>query len=284
MGNWGYGFVSDKGFSAFAKDLSEGSWKDISIQVYDVADHMPQQLIFEAPRPVVWKLWATWSIRSLDDALGYPAALAAERDVEWDSAQRALNLCLATAAEHKDPAVRDAAVRLRGVLLKGAGAEQTILGHQAEVDYGRQQVLRVAKEPLSADAALIPGLADHMTRIDAATEALGEALGRSPGADAKRAIAPSKRLREAMSACVTAFNSIHDEIEWTMLHTPPGAVRDQLVALHAPFLSLLERYPPPAKSTPEAPPPPAPVAKKSDEETGGGGGGGGTPEGSGTPT
>ncbi len=205
--------------------------------------------------------------------LGSSTAVVTERDAEWDSAQRALNLCLATAAEHKDPAVREAAGRLRGALLKGAGTEQTTLSYDEEVDYGRQQLLRAAKDPLAADAKKIPGLRDHLARIDEATEALAKAIGRGPGQ--KRAAAPSKRLREAMSACVTAFNAIHDEIAWTVEHTPPGKVRDHLEALHAPFLALLDRYPPPAKSSGEGGTPPA----------GAKGGDAGTPpaEGAGTP-
>ncbi len=59
MGSWGYGFVTDKGFSAFAADLNEGAWKEISIKKYDVPDRVPKELVFEAPRPVVWKLWIT---------------------------------------------------------------------------------------------------------------------------------------------------------------------------------------------------------------------------------
>jgi hypothetical protein len=66
-------------------------------------------------------------------------------------------------------------------------------------------------------------------------------IGRGPGR--KRAAAPSKRLRDAVAACSTAFNVIHDEMAWLIEHTPPGKQRNYLEALHAPFLALLDRYP-----------------------------------------
>ncbi|AGP34590.1 hypothetical protein [Sorangium cellulosum] len=60
--------------------------------------------------------------------------------------------------------------------------------------------------------------------------------------------ARSRRLREAMGVCVTAFNSIHDEMAWLLEHLPAGKKREQVEALHRPFLALLKRYPPPASA------------------------------------
>lgn len=54
MAGFGYSRVTDRAFSAFAYDLSQGAWKDISIKKYvDAEDRKPASLV-DAPRPVVW--------------------------------------------------------------------------------------------------------------------------------------------------------------------------------------------------------------------------------------
>ncbi|WP_437894930.1 hypothetical protein [Sorangium sp. So ce124] len=251
MAAYGYSFVTDKAFSAFARDLEQGAWKGVSIDKYDVPNRVPAASLFEAPRPVVWKLRARWSIAALDEALGVASAAAlAELDTEWDTAQRALHLFLASAAESKDPAQRDAAVRLRGALLAGAGTEQTQYAYDAEVDYGWHQVAVAGKAPLAADVKKV-GAGAYLKRAEEATEALARGLGRTSGQ--KRAVARSKRIREAVVGCTQAFNAIHGELGWLIEHTPSGKQRDLLQALHAPFLALLERSPQraPAAAAPE---------------------------------
>ncbi|WP_437525995.1 hypothetical protein WME79_40115 [Sorangium sp. So ce726] len=249
MAAHGYSFVTDKAFSAFARDLEHGAWKGVLIGRYDVPSRVPTALLFEAPRPVVWKLRALWSIAALDEALGVASAAAlAELDAEWDAAQRALHLLLASAAEGRDPAHRDAAIRLRSALLAGAGTEQTQYGYDAEVDFGWHQVAIASKAPRSADVKKV-GAGAYLKRIEEATTALARGLGRSSGQT--RAIARSKRIREAMAACTSAFNAIHDEISWLLEHTPSGKQRELLEALHAPFLALLERSPPRALTADE---------------------------------
>lgn len=242
MPRYGYSSVTDKGFSAFSRDLDEGAWKDISVEKYDGEDRIPAALLVEAPRQVVWKLRARWSIAELDAALGFATAeqLAAFDD-EWDAAQRALNFFLGSAAEDRDPAHREAAGRLRQSLLMGAGIEQTTLGYDAEVDFGRHQISMTSKAPLATDAMKV-GIGPHLKRINDATEALAGGIGRGPGQ--KRSAARSIRIRDAMSGCTTTFNAVHDEIGWLIEHTPTGKAREQLQALHAPFLALLERHPP----------------------------------------
>jgi hypothetical protein len=260
MASYGYSSVTDKGFSAFARDLEEGVWKDISLKKYDVEGRVPAAPLIEAPRQAVWKLRARWSIADLDAALGFASAeQLAALDTEWDASQRALNLFLGSAAEDRDAATREAAGRLRQTLLKGAGIEQNTMSYDAEVDFGRYQISITSKAPLAADAKKV-GLGAHLKRIDEATEALAKGIGRGPGQ--KRAPARSNRIREAMSGCTSTFNAIHDEIGWLLEHTPSGPLRDQLQALHAPFLALLERNPPRAQpaAEPEEAPPAAPVA------------------------
>jgi hypothetical protein len=244
MAGYGYSYVTAKGFVAFAHDLSEGAWKDISIKDYDAPDQIPTALLFEAPRPIVWKARASWAIARVLGALNAPSSeVLGTLDTEWDSAQRALNLFLGAAAEHSDPAHRDAALRLRPLLLAGAGAEQVKFDYDKEVDFGRSQIKMASEESVAADVKKV-GAGAHLKRIEKATETFAAALGRGPGQ--KRASAPSKRLREAVSACSSAFNAIHDEMSWFLEHTPSGDARKQIEAQHAPFLALLDRNPPAA--------------------------------------
>ncbi len=250
MVGYGYSYVTDKGFTAFLRELSEGPWKPVSIKKYDVPDQLPAGLI-EAPRPVVWKLRATWAIGALTATNGATTTEALELlDGEWDSAQRSLSFAILGAAEHKDPERRAAAERLRKALLSGNGTAQTLLGYDEEVDFGRHQAEVTTKGPLVADVKAVE-LGPHLARIHEATEALARGLGREPGQN--RAPARSKRVREALSGCSTAFNAIHEEIEWLLAHTPAGPARDNLTGLHAPLLALLDRYPPRAGAAADAP-------------------------------
>ncbi|HLM76677.1 MAG TPA: hypothetical protein VK459_28445 [Polyangiaceae bacterium] len=242
MTRYGYSFVSDKGFVAFAHDLSEGAWKDISITKYDVPDRMPALSLLEAPRPVVWKLRATWAIATLREILGGASEEAlAQLDGDWDSAQRKLYYHLGGASEDKDTGKRGAAERLRGALLRGGGTAQTTMGYDDEVDFGRHQLAILKGDPLAADAKKV-GLAAVVKQIEESTEALAKALGRGPGQ--KRSSPRSIRLREALTECSAAFNWIHQDLAWTAEHTPPGAARTQIDNLLAPLTALLSRFPP----------------------------------------
>ena len=243
MAGYGYSYVTDKGFTAYLRELSEGVWKGISIKKYDTPDQKPAGLL-DAPRAVVWKLRATWALVALGATNNAATQEALQRlDAEWDSAQRAGHLFLASAAEHPDPEHRAAAERLRAAILAGNGVEQTNYGYDAEVDFGWHQVQVTSSGPLAADVKTV-GFGAYLKRIHEATEALSAGLGRAPGQN--RAPARSKRVREALGVCRTAFNAIHDEMEWLLAHTPAGATQEELTALHAPFLALLDRYPPTA--------------------------------------
>ena len=244
MARYGYSYVTDKGFSAFARELDAGVWQDVSIDKYDVDDRKPSASLLSAPRVVTWKLRLIWAIRDLDDALGVSPEKLKQLDDEWDASQRALHLYLASEAEHRDPERKGAAERLRGSLLAGAGTEQTTYGYEEEVDFGYQQIARVKKAPLEADASRV-GLAAYVTRVEEATDALAKGIGREPG---KKRAAPSKRLREAFGACSTAFNAVHEDVAFLIEHARAGKEREHLEALQGPFVALLERYPVKAKS------------------------------------
>ncbi len=244
MARYGYSFVTDKGFSAFARELDAGAWKVIEVEKYDVPDRMPKASLLDAPRPVTWKLRLVWSIRDLDEALGVSPEALGLIDTEWDASQRALHLFLASETEQKDPERKAAAERLRGSLLAGAGTEQTTYGYEEEVDFGYQQIARSKKAPLEADVQKV-GLGPYLARVEEATNALAKGIGREPG---KKRAAPSKRLREALGVCSTAWNAVHEDLDFCFEHARPGKEREMLDALRAPFLALLERYPAKAKS------------------------------------
>jgi hypothetical protein len=106
MARYGYGYVTDKGFASFARELSEGAWKEVSIKKYDSDTDPPvvKGSLLDASLPVVWKLRATLEIRGLLRAMGTATADdLVKLDAEWDSSQRALNLALLAAVEHKEP-------------------------------------------------------------------------------------------------------------------------------------------------------------------------------------
>jgi hypothetical protein len=254
MAGKGYSFVPEKGFIAIVRDLSEGAWKDVALKKYDAPDRkLDGKLLMSAPRPVVWKLMLMWAVGDLQLALGMGLAELLDRlDVDWDRVERRFHFAVAGAEEHDDPAHREAAGRVRAMMLMGNGTAQTNLGYDEEVDFGRQQVLLASKAPLSDDIKRL-GLGGHVADIDNATEALAAGLGRAPGQ--KRATARSVRIREALVACSSAFNTVHDEIVWLLAHTVPGETHDLLTALLAPLEALLERYPPPAKQAAAEPPP-----------------------------
>jgi len=256
MAGYGYSFVTDKGFVAFTHELDKGAWKGVSINKYDTPGSMAKAVLADAPLIVAWKLRATWGIRAL--AATANAEALAPLDAEWDSAQRALNLAVATGEEHKKPEHKAAAGRVRAALLSGNGTAQTVLSYDQEVDFGQNQLDLAAKKSLAADVKLL-GLGDHLKRIREATDALAKALGRD--AAKGRAPARSQRVREALTACSIAFNGIHEEIAWAVQHTSDLDDRARLEKLLAPFERMLERYPPVAVA-PAAEAPPQPAAPK----------------------
>lgn len=234
----GYSSVPERGFIAFEHDLEAGAWKAVSTSDYDSDSMIAKAPIADAPTVVSWKLQARWAIRALVKATG--ADNLAKFDAEWDAAQRAITNVNAAAEDHKDPAVREAASRLRANLLAGGGLKQTQDEWDMEVDYGRNQVLLAEDPVIAADIAKV-GLGDHLARVHEATEALAKAIGREPGKN--RSPARGRRVRDARRACSAAFNAIHDDLAWAIEHTDDFAQKERLQALLAPFEALLARYP-----------------------------------------
>jgi hypothetical protein len=250
MAGYGYSYVTDKGFTSFARELSEGAWGGISIEIYDSEAVPPvaREPLANTPVAVLWKLRAIWAIRGLVRALGIASAEELMRlDAEWDSSQRALNLALLTEAEHKEAERRAAAERLRASLLSGAGTSQTRLSYDKEVDFGYAQMTLVGKAPLAADAE-VADLAPYLERIRDATLALATGLGREPGQTSTGSRA--RRIQKALPGCSTAFNAMHDELDWLIEHTI-GEDSARFEALRVPLVALIDRYPPRPKTSSE---------------------------------
>jgi hypothetical protein len=235
---YGYGNVTDRGFVAFGEELEQGAWGEVAIgKLLDKARGNAAALL-DAPQPVVWKVRLRIAIDGVVAALG--AASLVDLDGAWDACQRRLFHRIGAGVDDKDKAIRAASDRLRAGLLLGNGTGQTQLDYDQEVDFGLQQLaLTKAGGPLAADAKKL-GIGDVLGDIDAATAALAKGIGRSGGAKRK---APSRALREAMTACVAAFNGVHDALVWLVEGTAPGEGRDRLSALLAPLDALLERHP-----------------------------------------
>ena len=238
MASNGYSNVEDKGFVSFGGALEEGAWKDISIKKHDSEDMLALSPVATTPVAVQWKLAGTWGIRTLVRAMSVGNTV--ELDKEWDAAQRSFSAGVASEEDHREPAHRAAAGRIRTALLSGAGTIQTQLDLDGEFDFGQTQLLLVEEKDLAADVKLT-GLGPKLERIREATLALGKGIGREPGKN--RAKARSLRIRDALQECSGAFNGIHDSLVWAIAHTPSGPDRDTLERLLAPFQALLDRYP-----------------------------------------
>jgi len=239
MSGYGYSYVTDKAFVAFAHDLGQGAWKSVSIAKYEGEGKKLDASALEAPHPVLWKLRISLVINALKLALG--SGKLDVLDAGWDSSERRLNFRLAERADDTDADVRAAANRLRRQLLKGKGTAQTGYELDAEVDFGLKQ-LELAKEaPIAADIKKLK-VDDLLHDIEKATEALAVGLGRKGGV--KRAGPPSVQQRDALAACTSAFNGVHDHIAWFIANTPNGPDRETLEELEAPFEALLARNPP----------------------------------------
>lgn len=251
----GYGYVEEKGFVSFSSAFGEGGWQGIDIQPYDSEEMIAKAPFVTTPVAVQWKLSGTWGIRTLVRSMS--VGNNAELDSEWDAAERSFAAGVAAEEDHKDPAHRAAAGRIRTALLSGAGTSQTILELDGEFEFGKQQLVLAEEKALAEDLKLTD-LGPKLDRIREATVALGEGIGRAPGKN--RAPARWLRIRDALQECIGAFTSIHHGLEWAIAHSPSGPERDKLEKMLEPFQALLERYPAPAAAEVKAAPAPAPTA------------------------
>jgi hypothetical protein len=130
-----------------------------------------------------------------------------------------------------------------------------------EVDFGEKQLRLAEEKDLAADVKLT-GLGPKLERIRTTTLALGKGIGRTPGKN--RAPARWARMRDALQECSAAFNGNHDDLVWSIAHTPSGPERDKLEKLLEPFQSLLDRYSATTAAPAKAEPAPAPTPDAKD--------------------
>ncbi len=252
MATFGYGNVKDRGFVAFERELSDGTWNEIATDAHDEPAKQNAATLLNAPQPVIWKLRLRGGIAGVLAALG--ATSLSVLDGRWDAAQRRLFHRIAVGIDDENLSVRDAADRLHAGLLTGTGIAQTLLDYDAEVDFGRHQIsLTQEGGPLAADAKKLK-LTDALADVEKTTEALAAALGRAKGEKRK---SPSRKLRDAVAECAASFNLVHEDIAWFIARTPKGPERDRLEALLAPLEALLARNP--GSSTAETAPTPEPA-------------------------
>lgn len=256
MASNGFGSVDETGFVSAGEVFEQGPWKDIQTKKHDSDEMIAQSPFVSTPTAVVWKLSGIWGIRGLVQAMS--VGNGAELDQEWDASQRSFASSVASEEDHKDPAHRAAAGRIRTALLDGAGTGQTILDLDKEYDFGVKQLRLAAEDKLAADLKLT-GLAPKLERIREATAALGEGTGRAPGKN--RAPSRSLRIRDALQECSAAFNQIHDGLVWAIDHTSSGPERDKLEKMLQPLQALLDRYRATAAAKPTSPAAPAADAK-----------------------
>lgn len=254
MAQFGYGYVPEKGFIAFTRDLSSGAWHAVVIpkKLDPAAERWHATALMDLPRVVYWKLRASSAIEWLRAALGVGTAEVLEAlDGNWDRLQRRLNHRIGDAEEDSKATHREAAKRLRGQLLSGNGTAQTNISYDEEIDFGWNQV-ELASKGATAEYVKLLGLGDLLHEINAATNDLAKGLGRTPGQ--KRTAPRFARVRAALAECAGVFNGVHDDIAWAVAHSEPGPEQDQLKALLQPFEGLLERYPAPVKGEPTGSP------------------------------
>jgi hypothetical protein len=229
----GYGALNESPFISFGKDLTEGEWASIEAGEWD-ARFLEDPLA--VPLGVASKIRLLWGIKNLISAKAAADNLP-QADKTWDSKQKRVFGKLILSSEDDDPAVREAAERLKVTLLKGGGLAQTTLGADEEVDFGREQLNLAAQPDVAADVRLT-GLGPLLEEVRVATEDLATAVGRGSGKQRK---APGERLRLALVACRIDFNGVHDDLDAALKRLGPGQPRDRIAALLQPLEQMLDR-------------------------------------------
>lgn len=234
----GYGAVTDSGFIGFAGDLQRGAWGDVVTKKWEGGAEDSAASLLGAPAEAMMKLLLRGSISRLLVALG--ATSLVDLDAAWDSSQRRLFHRIAEARDSEDPTVRAAADRLAaGLLPPSGGTEHTNYDLDAEVDFGEKQCALTSESgPLHADVKKTK-LENALADVKKTTEALAKGVGRLAGEKRK---SRSIKVREALSDCVTAFNTVHETLHLLAAGTPKGAARDHVTSLMEPLDQLLARH------------------------------------------
>ncbi|MBK9264642.1 MAG: hypothetical protein IPM54_33260 [Polyangiaceae bacterium] len=231
MSQLSFAHVPQAGFTAFGSTMSTGAWALVDTTNYENSSTP----LWNAPMTAVVKIRMKRTVMGLLEAIA-GAGGAKGCDRQWDSCQKQLNGLLGVAAESNNTAKREAAERLQKMLLLGAGAGQTQLRYQEEVDFARKQAALTSQGQGAADVALL-GLGPIMAEIASATDALAAAIGHG---ETNRT--PYRRKATAAMECATTFAWAADTLSWMVEHGGEGAERELAMALHASLVELAERY------------------------------------------
>lgn len=234
--------VEDKGFIAFGENIDQSAWEQVDAEAY-ISGAKPIKR--DDPKDVTWKVRLMWAISAVVTSLGLTSTQEVRRaEGEWDSAQQRLHLKTDFDALDRDPAIREAAQRVRAALLLGDGLAQTNLPWAEEVEFGLTQ-LRLAGEPTLAPDITALKLQPLLDDIRATTAALAAALNINP--DKNRDAARSVQARRALSECRRAFRDVLEDLDWHVSVQPTPQDAADLERLRAPLVALHARYSAPIK-------------------------------------
>lgn len=221
MADHGYGSVDEVGFLAFEVELGEAPFVAHAIKKAPGLKASVLEVHYWTLLSVLVALRA--GVTSQEEG---PGAL----DVPFDGSQRSLRNVLLLHVQGADAKKAEAATTVFAGLLSGkSGLAQTRLTLEREVEFGRAQVSLARSAPYAALIKLL-GIEAYIDAVDEATEALAAALGKVPGSSAL--VARGERRRVALTACRSAFQSVHASLVAARPHADEalGAVIDAWIA------------------------------------------------------
>jgi hypothetical protein len=252
MARYGYGAVTPVQFVGFLGYLSQGAWATVGMRPEGTGD-----TVFEEVRVL------PFFKRVLGDAIhavvlaqgGANDATAA--GPAWVLAERRFCAAVDLLVLDGDPAIMQAAKRVRDVLCDGA-TDVVRRSADAKVDFGRNQLAVAATDDIAPLVAKL-GLRDRLDDVRKCTDDLDGARNDEDGRTSR-----SRRIVQATVACAAAFNWVHEGLQIASQRATNALERESIDALIAPLEQLLARR--------------AVTANEDTEESGSEGGGEGTPE------
>lgn len=230
--------VPDMGFLSVGESLqNQTTWEEVKA---DAIVSRAQPVTATLPKDVLWKARLLWSIAALSACLGIVDHEKVKQTKKmWKNAQQRLHHKTEFDARDSDPAINEAAQRVRGALLLGNGLAQTQLSLEEAIDFAHKQLELSQGELLSQDIndlKLQPLIDDIRTTTAQLTAALGITSGKN------RDAARSLKIRQALSECRATFRAVLDDLNWLLSCELSHEEAKRLQTLRAPLVALHERY------------------------------------------